>query len=917
MARFDDYVEKTRSSRIIILAATLVATLIAGFGLTFIKFDRDPRVYFSVDSPERVAFESLEDRYGSYRAAIFVVQRENEKKLDNDVLRALDMIEDRTKKIEEIQGISSAASVPVFEAAEKGGPLRSLNDLGTPQEAELTGLSNKISDDPDKFDGLVSENGVVALVKTNIKTEKRDDETLKRVIADVKEIRDDVREKYPDVQVLLTGDAITTDTFGEAFRDDLRMQVPLQFLAMLIFLIISFRSFSATMAMMSVLILGIIMTMGIAGWMGVVLNGVSAGTVTVLMGLTIATCVHIMISWQHGTLEGSSSQLSLVRTMRSNIKPVSLALLTTVMSFLSLNMSDSPAFQDLGNLVSIGLVIILILSFTWLPAIMTFLPPKTEGGRRWGDELMVKLGGVISQYRMALLAATILLLAGSIFGVSMIKFDDRFAKYFDHRFEFRVATDIFEEHFAGIGKIHFSVPADENDSVDKRDYLQTVGEFAKWLKDQDEVAEVLSIVDLYKVAAPAVGTELDEVGAPKTDEGVTKARDFIKDKLDQKLKDRVLGPDDKESKVTVVFKSASSREILDFADRAEKKLVDIKEEQAATATGLAVLAGKLSSRNTDAMLVGTALALVAISIIMIFMLGNLTYGLISIVPNVLPMLFAYGFFGLVFGEVSFAGTMVCAMTFGIVVDDTVHFLNKYNYFRTIRLLPPKEAVIETLRTVGVAIVITTFALGLGFLALSFSGFLVNHHLGLLTLLTLISALIADLLLLPALLMLVDRRKTEARADLDEEPSTETPSIIGDANLIPAAVRAMAEAKAQQASAQGPDTISDVAAKAGKAGERLHGWLLDIDRKSKPVPLTGAVQRIGRSPDNDVVVLDRTVHRSHAVLSEESDGRYVITDLSPDHGNGIWLNGRKVKQSTVENGDLIELGEVRVRFLDAA
>jgi predicted RND superfamily exporter protein len=173
-------------------------------------------------------------------------------------------------------------------------------------------------------------------------------------------------------------------------------------------------------------------------------------------------------------------------------------------------------------------------------------------------------------------------------------------------------------------------------------------------------------------------------------------------------------------------------------------------------TGLPVLGAQLSERNGQAMIRATPLALVAISLILIIALRSLRLGLASLLPNLLPLLMAYGAWGLLMGELTFAGTMVIAMTFGIVVDDTVHMMARYRYLRRDGL-SAEDALIGTFRSVGLAVFATTVAIATGYIALGFSGFMVNRDLGLITALTLFGALVSVTVFLPALIAVIDRR----------------------------------------------------------------------------------------------------------------------------------------------------------------
>jgi hypothetical protein len=177
------------------------------------------------------------------------------------------------------------------------------------------------------------------------------------------------------------------------------------------------------------------------------------------------------------------------------------------------------------------------------------------------------------------------------------------------------------------------------------------------------------------------------------------------------------------------------------------------------ATGLSVMFSHISERNIKSMLGGTTFALVMISGILMFALKSFKMGMISLVPNLAPATMTFGFWGLVVGEIGMAVSVIAAITLGIVVDDTVHFLSKYTRARREMGLSSAEAVRYSFRTVGVALVTTSVIVAAGFLVLTQSGFKINSSLGLLTAITIAFALMADFLFLPPLLMKLDRDKT--------------------------------------------------------------------------------------------------------------------------------------------------------------
>jgi predicted RND superfamily exporter protein len=164
----------------------------------------------------------------------------------------------------------------------------------------------------------------------------------------------------------------------------------------------------------------------------------------------------------------------------------------------------------------------------------------------------------------------------------------------------------------------------------------------------------------------------------------------------------------------------------------------------------------IGQRNIRSMLLGTSVALVLISLVLIVALRSFKIGVVSLIPNLAPAAMGFGLWGLVSGQVGLGLSVVAGMTLGIVVDDSVHFLSKYLRARRERGLDAPDAVRYAFHTVGTALLVTTLVLIAGFLVLTQSGFKVNADMGLLTAVTIALALVADFLFLPPLLMKVDR-----------------------------------------------------------------------------------------------------------------------------------------------------------------
>jgi hypothetical protein len=175
-------------------------------------------------------------------------------------------------------------------------------------------------------------------------------------------------------------------------------------------------------------------------------------------------------------------------------------------------------------------------------------------------------------------------------------------------------------------------------------------------------------------------------------------------------------------------------------------------------SGLSIMWAHISERNINSMLGASFLALVLISILLMFAMRSFRLGLLSLIPNLSPALIGFGLWGYLYSRVGLGLSVVVAMTLGIVVDDTIHFMLKYIRARNELKLTPPEAVRYSFNTVGTAMMVTTVSLVCGFLVLTQSGFKMNSEMGLLSAITIAMALILDFLLLPSLLMMIDKKE---------------------------------------------------------------------------------------------------------------------------------------------------------------
>jgi hypothetical protein len=345
--------------------------------------------------------------------------------------------------------------------------------------------------------------------------------------------------------------------------------------------------------------------------------------------------------------------------------------------------------------------------------------------------------------------------------VPRIELNDQFVNYFDKSIKFRTDTEFAIKHLSGMYQHQYSVTADGSQGINKPEYLAGLGKFTDWLRAQPEVVHVLTLTDTMKRLNKNLHADQSEwYRLPDSRELAAQFLLLFEMSLPYGLDlNNQINVDKSATQLIATLSNVSSRESRDLQSRAQAWLkANMASSADAEATGSFVMFSFISERNIKGMLVGTTVALILISLSLFIALRSIRLGMVSLVPNLVPPIMAFGIWFMLVGQVNMASSVVTATALGIIVDATVHFLSKYRRARVQRGDDAVAAVRYAFETVGTALWVTTIILVAGFAILMLSAFAVNKVLGILTAITLLCALAADFLLLPAILLLIDKDK---------------------------------------------------------------------------------------------------------------------------------------------------------------
>lgn len=751
------------------MACCFLLCMVAVAGMPRLTLSSDTRVFFDPRSEELAQLQQFERKYGQNNNVVMVVWAGGEKITSPKALAAIGDLTERAWKLPHSTRVESLTNFPdVTSDADSF----TVNEL-VPQPAKVTpGEAAQIEriaiDDPLLCNRLISADGKAAGVVVNFNLPPEGSKEVREIIASSRTLVAAIETAHPSIEVKLTGNVILMGTFSEASVRDVIFLIPVSLVVTALVMVIFVRAVKPSLAILSLLILSAASAMGIAGWAGFVINPASIAAPIIIMTVNMAAAVRIVTTAMQSLGQGMSKREAVEETLRIHVRPVTLIVLAGSIGFLSMNHADAPPFRDLGNLVTVGIAIAYVFTFTWLPAVLLTMNLKPTENR--SERAMIALGHFVNRYHLALFVFCGITVVASGFWLQRIVLDDDFTHYFDSRFEYRRASDFAEAHLTGLNLVEFDIGSGREGGVYDPDYQRKLSNFIDWTRAQPHVVSVLAIPDITRRIEKAmnVGGAASRDAIPDSTDTI--AQYFLLYELSlpygTSLNDQI-NVARSSSRVTVILSHVKSSDIRDF-DEAAHAWLAANAPAAMSAEGISinVLFSHVSWINIRSMIGGTIMTMLAIAVVVAVALRSVTYGLLSILMNVLPSVVGFGVWGLLIGQLGLAASVITAMTIGLVVDDTIYFLVMYQAALA-RGLDAREAIDEVFATVGTAMLVITSSLAVGFGVLVASGFEVNRSLGAQTSIVILANLFIDWMMLPPLLRFMDRKRERAALPVTE------------------------------------------------------------------------------------------------------------------------------------------------------
>jgi predicted RND superfamily exporter protein len=483
----------------VVLTVALVAISVARIDQIW-PLDPNARVFFAPENPDRQALDRFEQTFAKDDNLMIVVVPKGGDVFDPKVLGVIGEITDKAWRLPFVRRVDSITNFQHTYAEGDDMVVRDLVENPATVSAEEAAAAKDVALNRVEIVDLMAPKAMdVTQVSVRFTLPQKDPTTeVPSIVAAAKEMRAELEAAYPFIDIRFSGAVMINNQFSVSGQADSKNLLGPMFVVILVIVGLALRSIFGTLSVSIVMTLSALGGLGALGWMGLPLNSVTVLAPLYIMTLAVASAVHILSSCRQTMLETADRKQWAIKALEDHMGVIVIACVTTSIGFFCLNFSISPPFRQLGNVVGIGVLAAMVYTLTLLPALVTLLPIGRRTTQASASKLMARLAEFVIAKRTLLLPGTALLVVGLAVGISQIRLEDDFLRYFDERYEFRQDADFIEERLTGVSGIEFPLPSGEAQGVNNPDFLKEVSAFTDWLREQPEVTFAASLTDTIK-----------------------------------------------------------------------------------------------------------------------------------------------------------------------------------------------------------------------------------------------------------------------------------------------------------------------------------------------------------------------------------------------------------------------------------
>ena len=740
-------------AKITLTIVLLVSTFLA-YKASQVEFDYDFEAFFSKTDIETEFFNEHRARFETDNDFIFISVINKPSIFDQKFLQKTDKFVKELAEDSLVEEVTCIINMDEYVKTPFSAAVFSRPYIHIENPSKYKKDSSRIQSHPEIANAFLSKDGTGLLVNVKhreyLSKEKCD--LLKKTI-------DRLLAEYEFQEYKYAGRTVGMGYYVDKMVYETGLFIALSFGLVIIFLILAFKSVWGLWLPLT--IVGMSM-LWIIGFMGVVhepINLILTVLPSIIFVVAMSDVMHLVSKFLE-ELRSGKEKIEAVKVAYKEVgKATLLTSLTTAVGFLTLLFVDMQPVKAFGIFTAVGVVLAFILAYTLLPSLLILVPAPKVAKKKNTETLWYKILHPsftwMLRNRIKLLVGFVLLLGVSIYGSTLVIADYFLLEDLKESNELRKDYEYFDENFMGLRPYELAVEVkDESKLITDYEVLQEINKVEEFVIDNYNLPLTFSIISVLKIANRTEhGGQLKYYKFPTEEEAISYIERF--EKFDKSNRLAVLIDSTKKhgriassiGDIGMIKVNKLNDNFFKFLkEEINTDLVDFK------ITGTAHLLDRNMSNLSRSLFWGLGLAVGIVSILMGFLFRSIKMVLIALIPNVLPLVMLGAMLGFAGVELKVSTALVFTISFGIAVDDTIHFMSKLklelNKGKTLMM-----ALRRTFLSTGRAIVLTTLILTAGFLMLMFSDFLGTFYIGLLISSTLLFALVADLFFLPVLLIL--------------------------------------------------------------------------------------------------------------------------------------------------------------------
>src|SRR5690554_3456022 len=583
-------------------------------------------------------------------------------------------------------------------------------------------------------------------------------------------------EKATNLDVRISGMPYVRTLNAQNIVDEIGKFIALALGVTSLIFFLFFRSFRATFISLLVVCIGVMWTFGIIGFLNYELTVLTALIPPLIIVIGIPNCIFLINKYQQEVKLHGNKVRSLQRVITKVGNATLMTNVTTASGFATFMLTESTLLKEFGVVASLSILSIFILCLLIIPIIYTFLPfPKDRHlqhlNKRWIGGFVNWMERMVKERRITIYITSIVLLIASMIGIYQIKISGSLIEDMSKEAEFFQDIRFFEEEFNGIMPVEILVDTKRKKGVMKLATLKRMNELEELILEIPELSRPISVVSLVKYSKQAYYNGNPKYYQLPTSQESSFIFSYAKNSTSNTdLLTNFVDSTGRYARITTFMKDIGTDRMERIEDDLQSKIDKVfpEDKYKVTITGKALVFQKGTKYLVKNLALSLSLAILLIALLMAYMFRSFRMIVVSLVPNLLPLVITAGLMGYLGVPIKPSTILVFSIAFGISVDDTIHFLAKYRQELQANHWKIKKSVYGALREAGISMFYTSIVLFFGFSVFTVSSFGGTVALGALVSATLLFAMLSNLLLLPSLLLSLERRI--ANKEVLKEPS---------------------------------------------------------------------------------------------------------------------------------------------------